>query len=71
MASMSKKVRVRTSQNKLMEYRQQSNIAFQLLIKSQKEGLPIDLKELVKFQLTPVPYSIATADSCSIQHRDS
>ena len=45
-----------------MEFKQQGNIAFQLLVKAQSLGMSIDLKHIMKFQLTPVPYSLGTAD---------
>ena len=45
-----------------MEYRQQGNIAFQLLVKSQCQEPKVDLAEMLKYPLTPVPYSIGTAD---------
>ena len=46
-----------------MEYKQQSNIAFQLLIRSQfEDDLEIDLRELMRYPLTHVPYSCRTAD---------
>ena len=63
MASMNKRVPVKTSQNKTVEYKQQGNLAFQLLVKSQAEDVNLDLKDLMSYQLTPVPYSIATADN--------
>ena len=51
---------IKSSQNKIIEYRQQSNIVFQLLVRSQCDDLRIDLKELLAYPLTQVPYSIAT-----------
>jgi hypothetical protein len=39
-----------------------ANIVFQLLVRSQCDDLSIDLKELLAYPLTPVPYSIAIAD---------
>jgi hypothetical protein len=36
--------------------------SFQLLVRSQCDDLRIDLKELLVYPLTPVPYSIATPD---------
>lgn len=60
---MNKKTRLKKSNNKVVEYREQGNVAFQLLVKSQKAGQQVDVKELMKFQLTTVPTSIATADN--------
>jgi hypothetical protein len=61
-SELAKKTTIKSSQNKIIEYRQQSNIAFQLLVRSQCDDFRIDLKELLAYPLTPVPYSIATLD---------
>ena len=47
-----------------MQFKQQGNVAFHLLVKSQNQGLQLDLKELMTYPLSPVPYSLATADGC-------
>ena len=62
MAQTSKSVKLRSKQNKVTELKQQGNIAFQLLLKSRQGDLDVDLKELLAYQLTPVPYSLGTAD---------
>ena len=62
LSDMNKTVKVKTSQNKVVEYRQQGNIAFQLLVWSQNQDQRMDLRELMTFPLTPVPYCIGTAD---------
>ena len=62
LGDMSKRGKVTAIQNKLVQYQQQGNIALHLLMKCQKEGINLDLKELMKYPLTPVPYSIGTAD---------
>lgn len=49
LTDMNKTVKVKTSHNKVIEYRQQGNIAFQLLVKSQQQDQPLDLKELMTF----------------------
>ena len=60
--NMSKSVKV-TSKKKLLQYKQQDNIAFQLFVKCHNTlNSTIDLKALLKYPLTPVPYSLATAD---------
>ena len=59
LSELAKKTTIKSSQNKIIEYRQQSNIVFQLLVHSQCDDLRIDLKELLVYPLTPVPYSIA------------
>ena len=59
-----KTVHVKTSKNKLVEYKQQGSMAMQLLVKSQQGnmvGLDM-LEDVMKFCLTPVPYSIGTSD---------
>ena len=53
---------VKTTSNRELFYRQQSNIAFQLLVRDQEQPEKIELKELVKYPLMPVPYAIGTAD---------
>ena len=60
MGHMNKTVCVKTTQNKVIVYRQQSNVAFQLLFLSQNTRL--DLKEILKYPLTPIPFSLGTAD---------
>jgi len=46
----------------VIQYRDQSNIAFSLLVKSQHLDDPINFDELMKYSLTPVPYSLGTGD---------
>ena len=46
----------------MTEFKQKSNVAFQLLVKSQQRNIDVDLQELMSFQLTSVPYSLGTAD---------
>ena len=43
LSELAKKTTIKSSQNKIIEYRQQSNIAFQLLVRSQCDDLRIDL----------------------------
>ncbi|KAK6184936.1 hypothetical protein SNE40_007284 [Patella caerulea] len=64
MATMNKSIKLTTTQNKTIEYKQQSDIAIKLLVKSQHlpEGTKLDLEKLMTFELTPVPYSLGTAD---------
>ncbi len=56
-----KSVLLKTSKNKLVEYKQQGSMALQLLVKSQ-EGNIVGLEDIMKYSLTPVPYSLGTAD---------
>ena len=60
MVHMTKTVKVKTSQNKILELKHQGNIAFQLLIQSQNKAIPLD--EVMTYQLTPVPYCLGTPD---------
>ena len=62
MANSSKKIKLKTSTNKEVELKQQGNIAFQLLVKSQHLGMNLDLNEVLKYQLIPIPYSLGTID---------
>lgn len=57
-----KSVKLTTSQGKLVQYTEQSDLAFQLLIKSQLLTTPLDLDMLMTFSLTPVPASLGTPD---------
>ncbi len=59
---MHKTAKVKTKANKVIEYKQQGNIAFRLLVQSQMQGVQLDMKELMTYPLTPVPYSIGTSD---------
>ena len=59
--SMNKVVKLKTSQNKVISYRQYSSVALQLLIRSEPSGT-IDVENLMKYPITPVPYSMGTAD---------
>ena len=47
---------------KIVSYREQSDLAFMLLIKSQCLDEPIDIGELMSYSLTPVPHSLGTPD---------
>ena len=61
MADMNKSVTVKTSDNKLVEYKNQGNVIAKLLVKA-LEGEKLDLDQIMKFCLTPIPYCLATAD---------
>jgi len=60
--SMGKAVKLTTSAKKVVEYKQQGNVAFQLLAKLQTQTQKMDLRKLMQYPLTPVPYSIGLAD---------
>lgn len=46
----------------VIQYREQSDLAFMLLIKSQLLNEPLNFDELMRYSLTPVPHSLGTAD---------
>ena len=62
MSELNKVVKLKTSKNKVVEYKQQSSIAFQLLVKSQQQEAKLNMQHLLSYPLTAVPNSIATAD---------
>ena len=62
MVDSNKSAKLKTSKNKAVEYKQQGNIALQLLVKTQDQASQVDLQELMSYPLTPVPYSIGTSD---------
>ena len=63
MSAMHTSVRVTTSKNKTIEYKQQGNVAFQLLVKSQQTADKMDLRKLLTYLLVPVPYIIGLPDN--------
>ena len=46
----------------LIHYKEQSNLAFTLLVKSQLLEEPLNLDELMKYSLSPVPHCLGTPD---------
>jgi hypothetical protein len=46
----------------VIQYQEQSNLAFMLLVKSQRLDEPLLLDELMRYSLTPVPHSLGTPD---------
>ena len=55
------KVKVRTAENKIITFKQHSSVAIQLLVKSQTHG-QVSIEELMKYPMSPVPYSLGTPD---------
>ena len=53
---------VKTLSNRDAQYKQQVKVAFQLLVLSQKQSEKIDMRELMKYPLLPMPSSIGTPD---------
>ncbi|XP_049455367.1 uncharacterized protein LOC125902797 isoform X2 [Epinephelus fuscoguttatus] len=62
MEASNKTIKLTTSQGKLIQYSEQSNLAFMLLVKSQLLKEPLNIDELMRYSLTPVPPSLGTAD---------
>ena len=56
------KAKLTSSQGNVIQYQAQSNLAFALLVKSQSLEEPLDLAQLMKFCLMPVPPSLGTPD---------
>ena len=61
MSELNKVVKLKTSNIKVVEYKQQSNIAFQLLVKSQQQEAKLNMQHILSYPLATVHYSIATA----------
>ncbi|KAL2091605.1 hypothetical protein ACEWY4_013868 [Coilia grayii] len=58
----SKVAKTTAVKNQIIKYKEQGTIAFKLLIKTQNDGLQLNMRELMSYPLTTVPFSIATAD---------
>ena len=61
MEDMAKKIKITSSKNKEVQFRQQSNVALQLLVQTQKQGAT-SLTEMLSYPLTPVPFSLGNPD---------
>ena len=61
-ADMGKASVVKTLSNRDAQYKQQAKVALQLLVLSQKQAEKIDIRELMKYPLIPMPTSIGTPD---------
>ena len=46
---------LKTLSNREAQYKQQENVAFQLLVLSQKQSENIDMRKLMKYPLMPMP----------------
>ncbi|CAH1773854.1 unnamed protein product [Owenia fusiformis] len=62
MEASSKTVKLTAPQGKVIQYREQSDLAFLLLIKSQQLDDPLNFDKLMQYPLTPVPHSLGTTD---------
>ena len=70
-AYRNKTVKVLTSKNKLIEYKQQDNVAFKLLVQYHSPEEKISMKEFMTYPFTPIPYSIGTADGMLLKTEKS
>ena len=62
MEDNSKSIPVKTSNGKLIQYREQNDLAFKLLVKSQMLKTPLDLQVLMSYCLFPVDPCLGTID---------
>ena len=63
MSSRTKSAKLLTSSNKVVQYKQEGNAAFGLLVRLYNHlGTRLDLQKSMSYPLTPIPYSIAKAD---------
>ena len=62
MSYTNKVVKLKSKEGKLVQYREQSDLTLTILVKSQLLPNPIDIDELMTYQLTPVPRSLGTPD---------
>ncbi|KAG1666470.1 Adenylate cyclase type 8 [Nymphon striatum] len=62
MEKTNKKKKLTSTQGKVIQYQEQGDIAFQLLVKSQLLDQPISIKELMSYCITPVPHALGTPD---------
>ena len=62
MEHTNKVVKLSTSKGNVIRYKEQGDLAFQILVKSQLLAEPISFEELMSYSLTPVPYCLGTPD---------
>lgn len=62
MESNNKQASLTSSQGKLVQFREQSDLAFKLLVKSQMMNECLDLEELMKYPLAAVCHCLGTPD---------
>ena len=58
-----KTVCLRTSQGSLIQYKEQRDLAFKLLVKSQMLNVPVDLDTIMSYPSSPVSHCLGTHDS--------
>ena len=54
---INKKTKMTGKENKVIQYREQFNNDFYLMIQSQQQGIQIDVMELTKHPMTCIPFS--------------
>lgn len=52
--------KMKAAKGKMIQYKEQATVAFRLLVKSQDEGISVDIRELMTYPLTTIQFSIAT-----------
>ena len=57
---MSKTIKVTTAQNRVVLYKQEGNVALQLLAKSQSLNGRLDLIDLLNYSLIPIPQPLVS-----------
>ena len=57
-----KTVSLTTSKGKLIQYQEQRDLVFKLLVRSQMLNAPIDLNVLISYSLSHVPHCLGTPD---------
>ena len=60
--SIHKKVKMTTTSNKVVEYKEQTNVLLQIMVKSQNLTNSIDMEKLCTYPLTAVPSVFGTPD---------
>ena len=52
--------KMKAAKGRMIQYKEQATVAFRMLVKSQDEGISVDMRELMTYPLTTIPFSIAT-----------
>ena len=61
MSDSHKTAQIKTKSNKIIEFKQQSTVMLNLLVRVQ-QGADVDIEDIMKYPLTPVPFALGTAD---------
>ena len=57
-----KQIKLTNTQGNVVKYKEQADIAFQILVKCQALSKPISIEELMSYSVTIIPHSIGTPD---------